>query len=394
MFTATDIKNPIFLTQELLKINSVTPNSNSVIELFSCLCKNIGINGETVIFSDNASYDVANFYGSIGSGGPHLMYSGHLDVVPPGNINEWKYDPFGAIIDDNLLYGRGAVDMKGGLASMLASVARFLHNYPNFPGKISFLVTGDEESLAINGTKKLLAWAAEKNEKWDAAINGEPTSVNKLGDTIKIGRRGSLSAILKIKGKQGHVAYPQLANNPLPTLLDILQIFIAQKLDNGNENFDPSNLELTSIDTGNDATNVIPMQASASFNIRFNDNWTSVQLIEKIETILAEYFTDKDFKYKINWIKNPSESFIANSPKLVNNLSQAIEEITNIKTRKSTSGGTSDARFIKNYCPVIDFGLTNKTMHAVNEAVDITDLEELTKIYYRFLEIFFQVNNK
>lgn len=392
MYKQEELQDPTFITQQLVSIESVTPNVAEVTEAFATMTQALGFKGEKVTFSEKDTYDVENFYTSIGSGTRHLLLSGHLDVVPAGDEEAWKYPPFKATIEGDKLYGRGAVDMKGGLACYLAASARFLAKYPNFDGRISFLVTGDEEVEAINGTKKLLAWAHERGERWDAALNGEPTSGSKIADAIKIGRRGSLSGTLYIKGKQGHVGYPHLAKNPIASLTPFLQSLLGTPLDNGNENFEPTNLEIIDVATGNKTCNIIPSTVKLSFNIRFNDIWTAAALKEEIVSRLDKAnaeINSPDIKYEITWYEGNCDSFLTSDKSFINRLNNAIETITNRKAELSTGGGTSDARFIKDYCPVIEIGVSNETIHAVNECVSLDDLEALTKICEEFMKKFF-----
>jgi len=391
--------NPVALLQELLRCPSITPLEAGALDVIEKHAKNIGFMVERMVFRDENTPDVENLYASIGTGTPHLMFAGHVDVVPVGDEKAWVKPPFAGAISDELLYGRGAVDMKGGIAAFLSAVYRYLNadNSPPFTGRVSLLITGDEEGPAINGTVKLLKWARERGEKWDGALVGEPTNPEVLGEMIKIGRRGSLSGLLTITGCQGHVAYPHLAANPLRVLASYLDALTAMPLDQGSKHFQPSNLEITSIDTGNVAANVIPSQVSISFNIRFNDLWDADSLKQKIHERLAQASCKQEthsqfhgkITYQLDWRTPSADVFITDNKQLADPLQRAIMTVTGCEPVLSTSGGTSDARFIKDYCPVIEFGLVGQTMHQINECVPVMQLEQLTSIYEHFLKNFF-----
>ena len=381
----------------LVRCPSVTPDEAGVLSALQAMLEPIGCAVERPVFREDGSADIENLYARLGTEGPHLMFAGHTDVVPPGNDAAWTHPPFAAAVADSQMYGRGTVDMKGGIACFVAALARYVEAKGTPKGSVSFLITGDEEGPAVNGTVKLLEWAAARGERWDASIVGEPTNPETLGDMIKIGRRGSLSAVLTVTGRQGHVAYPHLADNPVPGLLTLLDALLASPLDKGNERFQPSNLEVTSIDVGNPATNVIPAKATAAFNIRFNDCWDVGSLQAEIMARLDRAAADKRLRpgreepvaYELSWRDRPSPVFLTRDGKLIGTLSGSIEAVTGRKPRLSTSGGTSDARFIKDYCPVVEFGLVGQTMHMVDERVPLADLEMLTRIYQRFLEDWF-----
>ncbi|WP_297323141.1 succinyl-diaminopimelate desuccinylase [uncultured Bartonella sp.] len=386
------LKDPVALTQALIRCASVTPAENGVLNAVAAWLKALGFHVERPIFKDKNTPDVENLYAKIGENGRNLAFAGHTDVVPAGEESTWLHPPFYGVIDKNKLYGRGAVDMKGGIGAFIAAVARYLEKYP-LKGQISFIITNDEEGPGINGTVKLLQWAANKGEKWTAAIVGEPTNPEHLGDMIKVGRRGSLSGIITVKGHQGHVAYPDRAANPLDLVIKLCEALKTPPLDNGSETFQPSNLEITTIDTGNSATNVIPQQSIIHFNIRYNNHWTAETLKNEIEKRLAEVKIEKSGNlmptFAIEWIISPGGVFLTKNDALVNCLSRAIKTVTGRTAELSTSGGTSDARFIKDYCPVVEFGLVGKTMHMTDECVAIDELEQLTQIYEKFLETFF-----
>ena len=386
------LKDPVALAQALIRCPSVTPHENGVLTQVQTWAKALGFSVERPIFTDKNTPDIENLYARIGRNGPHLAFAGHTDVVPVGDEKAWNFPPFEGAIKDDKLYGRGAVDMKGGIACFIAAVARYLEKNP-LEGSLSLLITNDEEGPGINGSIKLLKWAADKGEKWDAAIVGEPTNPNNLGDMIKIGRRGSLSGIITVTGHQGHVAYPERAANPLDLVIKLCEALKNPVLDKGSENFEPSNLEITTIDTGNTATNVIPQQSVIRFNVRYNDNWTAETLKQEIKKRLNSVKLEKKGSlvptFKIDWVISPGGVFLTKNDELVGCLSNAIKTVTGRTPELSTSGGTSDARFIKDYCPVVEFGLVGKTMHMVDECVALDDLEKLTKIYENFLATFF-----
>lgn len=386
------LTDPIQLLQALIRCPSVTPHEAGALTTLEQFLTKMGFHVERAIFSDKNTADVENLYAKMGREGPHLMFAGHTDVVPPGALENWTYPPFEAVIYQGKLYGRGAVDMKGGIACFVAALARVLEKQP-VKGMVSLLITGDEEGPALNGTIKLLKWAEQKGEKWTAALVGEPTSVKTVGDMIKIGRRGSISGIITVKGRQGHVAFPERAANPLPLVSKLLQALTQTTLDQGTENFPPSNLEVTTIDTGNLAVNVIPAQTTIRFNIRYNDLWTKETLMREIEKRLVSVQptnnSDQLPFYQLEWIPSLGDVFLTKNDKLVNTLSNAIKSVTGLIPECSTSGGTSDARFIKDYCPVVEFGLPGQTIHMADECVTLDAMETLTAIYERFIIDFF-----
>ncbi|MDJ1465534.1 succinyl-diaminopimelate desuccinylase [Nitratireductor sp. GZWM139] len=382
---------------ELIRCPSVTPVEGQALSVLQGMLKALDCTVERPVFSEDGTPDIENLYGKLAGDGPHLMFAGHTDVVPPGDEAAWKHPPFAAAIADGQMYGRGAVDMKGGIACFVAALARYVKSHGKPKGSVSFLITGDEEGPAINGTVKLLEWAAERGEKWDASIVGEPTNPDALGDMIKIGRRGSLSGRVTVNGRQGHVAYPHRADNPVPGLMQLLEALLEQPFDEGTKDFQPSNLEVTTVDVGNKATNVIPARASAVFNIRFNDTWSAESLQAEIHNRLDRAAAanrlrgnaDEPVDFDIEWLGRPSPVFLTRDDRLVATLSASVEAVVGARPELSTSGGTSDARFIKDYCPVVEFGLVGQTMHMVDERVALADLETLTQIYLRFLEDWF-----
>ncbi|MGI9402047.1 MAG: succinyl-diaminopimelate desuccinylase [Rhizobiaceae bacterium] len=389
--------DPVQNLQKLIRIASVTPQASGALDALGDMLGEVGMDVQRVTFKEEGTDDVDNLYGRLGTEGPHLMFAGHVDVVPPGEPGNWKHDPFSGAIEDGILYGRGAVDMKGGIAAFVAAIARYVEENGNPPGSVLFLITGDEEGPAVNGTSKLLKWAADRGETWDGAIVGEPTNPAKVGDAVKSGRRGSLSGRIIVTGVQGHSAYPHLADNPVHGLSDLLDCLLLPAFDEGSSEFEPSNIEVTSVDTGNPATNVIPESVSASFNIRFNDLWDGDSVKREIERRLNEgaslsrirHRHEAPVKFEIEWIGRVSPVFLTRDHKLIGTLGEAIESVTGSKPTLSTGGGTSDARFIKDYCPVVDFGLVGKTMHKTDEQVPLEDLETLTSIYLEFLKKWF-----
>lgn len=388
--------NPIDVLQALIRCPSVTPEEGGALEVLETLLKPLGFTVERMVHTEAGTPDIENLYARAGSSGPHLMFAGHSDVVPVGQTSDWTHAPFSGEIADGMLYGRGAVDMKGGIACFIAAYARLVSDKAVPQGSVSLLITGDEEGPAVNGTVKLLQWAAERGERWDACLVGEPTNPNLLGDMIKIGRRGSVSGTVTVRGVQGHAAYPHLADNPVRGALRFAESLMTPAFDEGSESFQPSNLEVTTIDVGNPATNVIPASASFKFNIRFNDRWTAETVQAEILRRLDAAATDATLRpgrgpmaYEMVWSERPSHVFLTRSNSLIASLSGAIETVTGRTPSLSTTGGTSDARFIKDYCPVVEFGLVGQTMHMVDERVAVSDLETLTEIYRTFIEQWF-----
>jgi succinyl-diaminopimelate desuccinylase len=378
----------VTLARDLLRCPSVTPEEGGALAYLEHVFKDAGFVTHRVTFSEPGTPDVDNLYARIGTGTPHLMFAGHTDVVPPGEDTAWSHPPFGGEIADDLLYGRGAVDMKGAIACAVAAVLDHLAaRGGRISGSVSFLITGDEESVAVNGTVKLLQWAAARGEKFDHCILGEPGNREAIGDTIKIGRRGSLNGTLIVHGRQGHVAYPQLADNPVRGLVTLMSALMAEPLDHGSENFDPSNLEFTTIDTNNKTVNVIPAEARARFNIRFNDHHTQASLKQLIEQRVAA--AGSTVRHSFIWELSNADVFIAARGEFIELVAGAVKEVTGNTPALSTSGGTSDARFIKNYCPVVEFGLVGATMHQTDERVPLAHLRTLTEVYRRILQKYF-----
>ena len=377
--------DPIVLTKALISCRSVTPHNDGAIEQLSHWLSEMGFKCDILNFKEDGTDDVLNLWARIGNEeGPALCFAGHTDVVPEGDETRWSTDPFAANEIDGKIIGRGATDMKGAIASFVSATKKFLDERENFAGSISFIITGDEEGIAINGTKKLLNWMQENSISFDDCIVGEPTNPKRLGEMIKIGRRGSVNGVLTVDGQQGHVAYPHLAKNPIPMLLDILNNLTSDQLDQGNEHFQPSNLEITSVDVGNKATNVIPQSASARFNIRYNDNFNSETIEDEINRRLENFKNNFSLK-----LEHSGDSFLTKPGKLVNDLSEIIFNKTGINPDLSTSGGTSDARFIKSYGNVVEFGLISETMHQIDESVAVKDINDLSEIYYEVLKKYF-----
>ena len=381
------------IARDLIRCPSVTPADAGALGVLEKILTAAGFVCHRVTFSEEGTADVDNLYARIGSEGPHITFAGHTDVVPPGDESAWSVGAFSGEVKDGVLHGRGAVDMKGGIACSVAAVLEHLAANDGKPradgsGSISFLITGDEEDVSINGTIKLLKWTAERGEKFDHCVLGEPSNVETLGDTIKVGRRGSQSGTLYVDGVQGHVAYPHRASNPVPDIARLIVAISDEPLDHGSAQFQASNLEFTSVDVGNKASNVIPGEARAKFNIRYNDNHTQASLRELVETRLAKACGNR-IKARIVWEPSNSNVFVTKPGPFTDLAVSAIEEVTGRKPELSTSGGTSDARFISSYCPVIEFGLVGQTMHQVDERVPVTDLEKLTQVYRGILTRYF-----
>lgn len=374
--------DPVKLLQDLIRCPSVTPQDLGAQDILKTRLKKIGFEIYDLPYGEGND-NVLNFFARYGTGKPHLCFAGHTDVVPAGN-NHWQHNPFQGVIEDNIIYGRGACDMKGGIAAFVTAVENFLSLQVNFTGSLSFLITGDEEGPGVNGTVKVLEWMKKKNHIPDFCLVGEPTSAQELGDVIKIGRRGSLNAVITVEGIQGHVAYPHLADNPIHKLMEILTSLTILPLDKGNKWFQPSSVQVTSIDVGNKTTNLIPATATARLNIRFNHLHNGNSLIGWIETQARRVAEHCQIDIVVS-----GEAFLTEPGNEVQAIRLAIEEISSVKPRLDTGGGTSDARFISNYCNVAEFGLVGQTMHKVNEAVPIEDLKKLSSIYTQFLKNYF-----
>jgi succinyl-diaminopimelate desuccinylase len=381
--------DPVAIARDLLRCRSVTPAEGGALRYLENLLKGTGFTVHRLTFSEPGEDMIENLYARIGTAKPNLVFAGHTDVVPPGDEKAWRHPPFAGECDGTELFGRGAVDMKGGLACALAAVLDHLGAHGGKPkGAISFLISGDEEGIAVNGTPKLLKWAAEQGEKFDHCILGEPSNVEDLGDTIKIGRRGSLNGHLIVSGRQGHVAYPERAKNPIRGLVTLIAALQAEPLDQGSAHFPPSHLEFTSVDVGNKTVNLIPGEARARFNIRFNDRHT-LDSLKSLIAQRAEKAAGGKIKYAFEWEPSNAGVFVTEPGPFTELVAKAVEEVTDRKPHLSTSGGTSDARFITQYCPVVEFGLVGQTMHQVDERVPIADLRALTAIYRKIIDRYF-----
>jgi len=381
--------DPVTIARDLLRCPSVTPAEGGALTFLEKTLKAVGFTVHRMTFNEPGTDAVENFYARIGTTAPNLVFAGHTDVVPPGDEKAWKHSPFSAEISGEELYGRGAVDMKGGIACAVAAVLDYLGANAGKPkGSISFLITGDEEGVAVNGTPKLLKWVAEHGEKLDHCILAEPSNQEALGDTIKVGRRGSLNGHLIVTGTQGHVAYPHRADNPIRGLVMLVEALQSEPLDHGSAQFAPSHLEFTSVDVGNKTVNLIPGEARGRFNIRFNDNHTLESLKKLIEQ-RAKKAAGGKIKFSFQWEPSNAGVFLTQQGPLTELVAKAIAEVTGRKPELSTTGGTSDARFITAYCPVVEFGLVGQTMHQVNERVPLTDLRALTVIYRKIIDRYF-----
>lgn len=383
------LDDPVAIARALVACPSVTPADGGALGLVAAIADALGFAVDRPVFTEADTPDIENLFAKRGTEGPHFVFAGHTDVVPPGDAARWRHDPFAGQIEDGILYGRGAVDMKGGIAAFLAALGRLARDGVTLPGSVSLLITGDEEGPSINGTVKLLKWAKERGERFDAAVVGEPTNPDAIGDAIKVGRRGSLSGTVTVTGRQGHVAYPHLAKNPIPEVMRLASALIAEPLDHGNDRFQPSNLELVSLDVGNSAWNVIPREARARFNIRFNDQWSRGTLEAELSERLR-IAAGNDVDWTLTLESPSSDSFLTRDDALIGTLSDAVEAVVGRRPALSTNGGTSDARFVKDYCPVVEFGLVGQTMHQVDERVPVADLETLTRVYVVFLERWFE----
>jgi succinyl-diaminopimelate desuccinylase len=380
--------DPVAIARDLVRCRSVTPEDGGALGVLQNLLAKAGFAVHRTVFAEPGTAPIDNLYARIGTAQPNLMFAGHTDVVPPGNETAWSHPPFAGEVAGDMLYGRGAVDMKGGIAAFAAAALNYLGANGGKPkGSISLLITGDEESVAINGTVKLLQWAAARGEKFDHCILGEPSNVEIMGDTVKAGRRGSLNGTLIVTGRSGHVAYPERADNPIRGLVTLMTALQAP-LDEGSEQFGPSNLEFTTVDVGNPTVNVIPGEARARFNIRYNDRHSQTTLKTLIEQ-RAETAAAGRVHYAIEWMPSNADVFVTKPGPFTDLAVAAIAEVTGRKPELSTGGGTSDARFIKDYCPVLEFGLVGQTMHQIDERTPVQDLVTLTAVYRRIIERYF-----
>ena len=381
--------NELQLAKELIKFPTVTPVDAGIMKFLEKKLKTLGFKTKILEFREKDSKPVKNLYARLGNKGPNFCYAGHLDVVPAGNLKDWTVNPFKPSVKKGYLIGRGANDMKSSIAAFVSAVSSFVANKRDFNGSVSLLITGDEEGVAINGTKKVVEYLKKKKEKIDFCLVGEPTNPNKLGEMIKIGRRGSMTGRLSIIGIQGHVAYPNRANNPSTALVQILKELKEIKFDNGTKDFQPTNLEITKINIDNFADNVIPGLANAKFNIRFNNKHSSNSIKKKINKIIKKISNKNKSKFKIDY-RVSGEAFLTKPNNTTYMIQDIIKKITKIKPKLSTTGGTSDARFIRKIAPCLEFGLVGKTMHKVDEAVSLSDLKKLTLIYSTILKNYFK----
>lgn len=385
-FIPTD---PVALTQALIRCESVTPQEGGALTLLQNVLEPAGFTCHRLVFTEAGTPDVDNLYARLGTGRPHLCFAGHTDVVPVGNAAAWKFPPFGGEVHNGILYGRGAVDMKGCVAAFVAATLRHIEKHGRLSrGSISFLITGDEEGPSINGTAKVLDWLKARDEVLDACLVGEPSNPKALGDEIKIGRRGSMNADLVVHGKQGHSAYPDLAENPVPKLARIIDRLSSAKLDDGTANFQPSNLQVTVISVPNTASNVIPGKAHATLNVRYNDLWSRPKIEARVRDTVTGAAAELDARFDLKF-SGTGDVFLTQPGPLVTTLKDAVKSVTGRTPQLTTGGGTSDARFIKDHCPVIEFGLINATIHQVDEHTSVADLEALTDIYARFISNYF-----
>ncbi len=383
--------DPVIILQDLIRCPSVTPHDHGALSVVENLLQSGGFSTHRLVFKDQDTPDIDNLFARIGTKGPHLCFAGHTDVVPVGDEEGWTHPPFAAEIHGGQLYGRGATDMKGSIAAFAAAALDYVRENPKFKGSISFLITGDEEGPAINGTIKVLEWMKKFQHVPDHCLVGEPSSADALGDTLKIGRRGSLSFSVTVEGKQGHVAYPHKVSNPVAKLARFVDRISTTALDEGNDHFDPSSLQVTTFDVGNTASNVVPAKAMAKFNIRFSTEhnydslraWVNIQ----IETVKAELGGTWNITSN-----EGAEAFITEPGSFVGLVQDAVQEETGLLPKLSTSGGTSDARFVKDYCPVLEFGPTNATIHQVDERISVEELKATTQIYRRIIEKYFSIS--
>ncbi len=389
--------DPVTFAGDLIRCPSITPKDAGALDVLEVALSGLGFSCTRLPFSEDGTADIDNLYAQLGSGKPHLCFAGHTDVVPIGEASNWQHNPFSGAVHEDMLYGRGAADMKGAIAAFVAAVSNHVEAHGHRQGTISLLITGDEEGPAINGTVKMVDWVKAQNIEIDDCLVGEPTNPLNMGDMVKIGRRGSVCGTLTVKGVQGHVAYPHLAANPAPRLVHLLHALDSAKLDDGSAHFQPSNLEITSIDIGNTASNVIPETAQAKFNIRYNDHWNRNSVNDWIEQQLSAANTqfastqfDSEIAYTLDLI-HTGDCFLTQPGAFVDMLVSVIEEVTGRTPELSTSGGTSDARFIKDITRPVEFGLVGQTMHKVDERVAVSDLTQLTDIYTRLLARYFSL---
>ncbi|MDI1286191.1 MAG: succinyl-diaminopimelate desuccinylase [Reyranella sp.] len=388
---SSNVIDVIELTRALVRCESVTPREAGALDLLECTLTPLGFRCERMDFTQAGTDDVANLYARVGKGGRHFCFAGHSDVVPVGDLSSWTIGPFAAELSDGYLFGRGAADMKGAIAAFTEAAARFMAKRgPDFDGSISLLITGDEEGPAVNGTVKMLKRLAERGETIDACVVGEPSSSRRFGDMIKIGRRGSMTVDMVVRGIQGHVAYPERLDNAVHRLSALIEALVREPIDQGSTHFQPTSLQFTTVDVGNKATNIAPGVAKARFNTRFNDLWTSKTLLahltERLERANAALGGNGTFDLTF---EVSGESFYTPPGPLSDLVAGAIRDVAGVETELSTTGGTSDARFIRAYCPVLEFGLVGESMHKVDEKSAVADLKTLVRVYETVLDRFF-----
>ncbi|MEM1370801.1 MAG: succinyl-diaminopimelate desuccinylase [Pseudomonadota bacterium] len=386
----TDICDPTALTRDLIRRRSVTPLDDGALDIVQAALEQLGFHVERLPFRETGTPDVDNLYARVGTSGRNVCFAGHTDVVPAGDETAWRFGPFDASIDDGVIFGRGAVDMKGAIACFIAAVARSKKTMPDAfeGGSISLLITGDEEGPGTNGMVKLLDWLRSRGEVIDDCIVGEPSNATVVGEAIKVGRRGSINGELVVRGRQGHTAYPDLADNPIPKLACLISALADVKLDDGTTHFAPSRLAFSRISAPNTVTNIIPNEARATFNVRYNDTWTRDELEQHLQDVCGRAADGLQAEFDLSF-SGSGGVFLTKPGRLVDTITRAVADVVGAPPRHETGGGTSDARFIKDICPVVEFGLVNATIHKVDEQVPVADLETLTKIYMRFLQSYF-----
>jgi succinyl-diaminopimelate desuccinylase len=379
-----EIVDPVLLTQESVRCKSITPHDDGALDVLARPLTALGFDLHRLRFEEDGTDPIDNIFARLGKDGRHLCYLGHTDVVPVGRTEDWHYPPFDAVIENGVLYGRGVSDMKGGNAAFVAAVSRFLTERPDFKDSISLCLTGDEESVAINGTVKMIGWMKENGHLPEVALVGEPSNHNKMGEVVRVGRRGSLNGKILVKGVQGHSAYPERADNPIVHLTRLVHRLIDEKFDSGTDDFPPTHCVISSIDVGNSAPNIIPARAEALFNIRFNDKWSARTMEAHLRSILDDVYPHYEL---IVW--SNAESFVTANHPWRDIVFSAIQKVSGVKPKADTGGGTSDARFIAPHCPVVEYGLTNATIHKVDECAAVSDILILTDTYLEILRRYF-----
>lgn len=390
---APSVADVVELTRALVRCESVTPREGGALQLLERTLSPLGFRCERMDFTQAGTDDVANLYARIGDGGKHFCFAGHSDVVPVGDLSSWTIGPFAAELSAGYLFGRGAADMKGAIAAFTDAASRFLSRRGrDFDGSISLLITGDEEGPAVNGTVKMLQRLAERGETIDACIVGEPTSSRRFGDMMKIGRRGSMTVDMVVRGIQGHVAYPDRLDNAIHRLSALIEALVREPIDRGSTHFQPTSLQFTTVDVGNPATNIAPGVAKARFNTRFNDLWTSKTLFAHLKERLDRANEASGGNGTIEYsVQVSGESFYTPPGSLSELVAGAVRDVAGVECELSTTGGTSDARFIRSHCPVLEFGLVGESMHKVDEKSAVADLKTLARVYETMLDRYFAV---